>query len=175
MKILITVISSLMVGLSMASTNFSPLHELQHFLLNKKRIFISAGVAVIGFLFIFAGLLIGLVEAALQYDAQGFVMWTSLFTVGAGLGLAGLFFFLISRMLLPPTLVVQQSLLADLNKHFNLNEIVEGFLKKINEEPPPAQAAEGPPMPASPPAEKYSGRVRVPEMEMPMTKDVLHH
>jgi hypothetical protein len=133
MKMLITVFSSLLVGLSLASTNFSPIHDLHNFLVNRRRIFGSLAVAGVGFVFLMSGLLIGLVEGALQFDAQGFLMWSSLFGVAAGLGGVGLFSVLMARITFPAPVVVHQSFLADLNKQFNLTEILENLVKSAGE------------------------------------------
>ncbi|MGZ3723080.1 MAG: hypothetical protein ACXVA9_09130 [Bdellovibrionales bacterium] len=133
MKMLVTVISSLLVGLSLASANFSPIHELQNFLVHKRRFFISAGVAVTGFIFLISGLLMSLVEWALQYDNQGFVVWSALFTVAAGLAIAGAASLLISRLIIPARVTTHPSMLAELAKQFNFPETLETLIKHFGE------------------------------------------
>ena len=133
MKILATIVSSLMVGLSMASSHFSPIQELQHFLTNKKKIFVAAGIAVIGFIFLIAGFIISLVEAALQYDAQGFVVWSALFVVATGLAVMGAFSLLFAKLLIPVRPIQQESLFGELNKQFNISQILESVMKNFAE------------------------------------------
>src|SRR4051812_43739563 len=126
MKMLITVISSLLVGLSLASSNFSPIQELQHFLTNKRRIFYSLGIAITGYLLLLTGFVISLVEAALQADAQGFVMWSSLFTVAAGLACAGIASIVIAKLMVPVRVQYHDSIFKELSKQFGFSEGLEG-------------------------------------------------
>jgi hypothetical protein len=149
MKVLITVISSLLVGLALASTNFSPIHELHSLFVHKKRILAAAGMAVTGYVLILTGMIVGIIEGALQSDAQGFMMWSSLFSVAVGLAMAGFALVIVSRLMVPTLTAEHQSLLADLNRQFNLTENLEKFIKAMSE-----NAAR--PGPAAPPTEKFT-------------------
>ena len=133
MKILITVITSLLTGLTLASTDFSPLRELHNLFTNKRRILITLGVAVTGFLLLFSGFIMGLVEGSLQYDAQGFLIWSSLFTVAAGLAIVGAFCMLAAWATFPQPQVAQHNVFAELNSQFRLTELAEQFFKELGE------------------------------------------
>lgn len=173
MKMIITVISSLLIGLTLANSNFNPIHELQTFLMNKKRIFISLGLAVTGYILGIAGLLISLVEWALQADAQGFVMWSAMFTVASGLVIAGVCFVLIARAAVPVRVEYHESIFQELNKQFHFMDSLEAFLKKMAE---PGDAAPGP-RPPEPVDEKFAEtrRPSEPMFRDTPTADVLHH
>jgi hypothetical protein len=151
MKSLITVISSLLVGLSLATANFSPLHELQHFLGNKRRILYAAILAAAGFVFMMAAILLGTVEAVLQYDAQGFILWSPLFMVTAWFACAGIFVLAAARLTLPVRTITPAAHMfpfAELNKEFGISELIERWLNRM---------AEGAPQePGPPPENKFN-------------------
>lgn len=83
------------------STNFAPFHELQHFIQYKNRYISALIFSAIGFVFIMSGLLIGLIEVALQYEAQGFIFWTALFTLASALVILGGLSVIVGRLVIP--------------------------------------------------------------------------
>jgi len=167
MKILITVITSLLAGLTMASTDFSPLRELHTLFTNKRRILIAVGVAVIGFLLLFSGFIMGLVEGSLQYDVQGFLLWSSLFTVATSLAIVGAFFMLAAWASFPQPSVDQRNLFSELNSQFRLTELAEQFFKELGERMESRPASESSPQAG----EKFSEFHRREEPE----SQPLHH
>jgi hypothetical protein len=171
MKTIVTVVSSLLIGLTLANSNFNPIHELQIFLMNKKRIFMSLGLAVTGYILAVAGLLISLVEWALQSDAQGFVIWSAMFTVASGLAIAGLCFILIARAAVPARVEYHESIFQELNKQFHFTEGLEVLLKKMAEPRDEASAHR------APVDEKFAETRRhsEPVFRDTPTADVLHH
>jgi hypothetical protein len=177
MKMLVTVVSSLLVGLSLASSNFSPIHELQHFLTNKRRIFYSLGIAVTGYLLVFTGLVLSLVEWALQFDAQGFVMWSSLFSVAFGLALTGIFSVVIAKLMVPARVEYHESIFKDLNKQFGISDAFEALLTRLAENRGGEQAAEPAMSENIQREEKFAERrpEREPAFRETATADVLHH
>jgi hypothetical protein len=179
MKMVITVVSSLLVGLSLASSNFSPIQELQHFLLNKKRIFYSLGLALTGYLLLFSALIISLVEGALQYDAQGFLIWSALFAVASVLGLAGLISVGLAKLLVPARLEQRDSIFKDFGKQFGFSEALEMLLKRLTEsrEAGDEPAAQSPSARRPEAEEKFSElrHARAPVFGDAATADVLHH
>jgi hypothetical protein len=177
MKILISIVTSLLAGLTLASTDFSPLHELHNLFVNKRRIFIACGVAVIGFFLVFSGFIMGLVEGSLQFDAQGFMVWSSLFTVAASLAIAGAFCIMGAWAAFPQAPPVRQNIFAELNSQFRLTELAEQFFKELNEradersEAPPAAEPNREPIHEPTQAEKFS-EIH-PREEVP--SQTLHH
>ena len=128
MKFLITLLSSLVVGVALAASGFSPLHEIRHLLRNKRKIFAAVGLMAVGFVFGMAGVLVALIEGALQLDAQGFLMWSALFSLSLILVVASGISFIIARKINPMTTMaadMSHSLLADLDTQFNLAQIVQ--------------------------------------------------
>lgn len=94
MKFLIAAITSVVAALLLAATGFSPFGELRQLYINKHKIFISGALFAAAIVFALAAFMIALIEGALQYDAQGFVMWSALFAVAllfCGLGVVAFF------------------------------------------------------------------------------------
>lgn len=83
MKLIVSIISSLLVGLTLGASNFSPLMELQRFLEHRKKVLYTAVLAMTAFIFLIASVILASIEGALQYQVQGSVMWTPLMTVAA--------------------------------------------------------------------------------------------
>lgn len=135
MKALITVASCLFVGLQMVAANYSPIQEIHHFLENKRRILLTAISSAAGFVFIMAAILLGTVEAALQYDAQGFILWSPIFTAVTWFFGAGIFSCLVARLALPVKSVPAPVAfsLRELIKELRLSELIEKWLSPAAE------------------------------------------
>lgn len=128
MKFLITLLSSLVVGVALAASGFSPLHELRHLLRNKQKIFAAIGLMAVGFVLGMAGLLMALIEGALQLEAQGFMMWSALFSLSLILVVCGGLSFWIARTVNPMRTMatdMNHNFLADLDSQFNLAQIIQ--------------------------------------------------
>lgn len=125
-----TVISSLLMGILAATSGFSPLAEFQRFVDNKKRIFYALLIGTSGFIFMVGGFFLAIIEAALQYEAQGFLFWTALFTLATGLLLSGLLFVLVAKVTMPQILPSRVSLDFLNNPQFNFMPLLETWLKQ---------------------------------------------
>lgn len=143
MKILTMVISSLVVGLALASDNFSPIHELQYLLANKRRIIYSVFFSATGFVFAMTAIVIAVIEGALQYDAQGFVMWSALFSAAIWLAAAAVISWIGSRLVLPVRPAQAESIFADITKQLGVAELLEIWLKQAAQPMPQTSAPAG--------------------------------
>jgi hypothetical protein len=145
MKMLATIVSSLVMGLVMAMSGFSPLLEAQRLLANKRRIFNALLLGITGFIFMIAGFITGLIEAALQYEAQGFVFWSALFTVAAGLLFGGIACVLGAKAFMPVFMPNRLNMAAFDPAQFDIMSLLENFLRNANSAPQPSAApAEAP-------------------------------
>lgn len=84
MKMIVSVISSLMVGFTLGATNFATIMELQKLLINRRKVLYSVVFAATAFFMILGALILGSIEVALQIQNQGSVVWTPLLTVALG-------------------------------------------------------------------------------------------
>jgi hypothetical protein len=114
MKNLVTALSSIFLGHLAAA----PFFELQKILEGRKKFLWSVIFGAVSFVFLMAGILIGLIDAALQYGAQGFVFWDMLLALSLGLAVGSAVFALIAKRIMP---------------HPEKSEVMSGILRKILE------------------------------------------
>ena len=138
MKFIATVISTVVVGLIVASSK--PFAEFQQLVTNKKRLVYSAIFGLTAFVFVMAGIISGAIEAALQFEVQGFVFWSALMTVSAAFLGCGVMFAVIAKLTLP-SFAPPPSPFGELEKHFHVSELIEGIISKVLEN---AQTAAAP-------------------------------
>ena len=146
MKFIVTVISSLIAGLVLATSDISPIQELQRILSNKRRILYGLIFGSTSFVLVMASVLIAVIEAALQYDVHGFVFWSALFSVSVGLSCVAVFFLVACKMTWPKIAPPVKLAFAGFDQ-LNLAHIVESWLNQLAQdkaEPqsPPMAAAE---------------------------------
>ncbi len=143
MKVVVSIVSSLIAGWVMAYNGFVPFIELKTILENRRRVMFSVLALAVGFVFVMAFVLLGVIEAALQYEAQGFVLWNALLSVATGFFVLGLFSFILAKVLWPKPQADLGGLLKGLDAA-SLLALVEQFMpaeepfrgsKEASEEP----------------------------------------
>lgn len=90
MKAAVTIVSGLCVGLLLAFNGLTPLIQAKTVWDHRRRVVVSALLGMVGFTFVMAAVILGTVDLALQYEAQGFVLWEMMLTVSAGFFAAGI-------------------------------------------------------------------------------------
>ena len=69
------------VALGLISSIVMPFLEVQCMLRHRRRVQFAILLWAAGFIFFMSATMLGLIDLALQYDAQGFVTWTAILSV----------------------------------------------------------------------------------------------
>ena len=84
MKNLVSVLTSLFVGVTLAATNFAPLIGWHRFFENRRRIYSAVFLFAGGFLCLLAAIMLGTVDLVVQFEDQGLFFWNPIFDHGGG-------------------------------------------------------------------------------------------
>ncbi len=107
----------------------SAVFELQNLLVNRRRIFYSILAGAFSVPFFFAAIITAAIEAGLQYDAQGFVMWSALFSVASAFGAVAVASLILARALFPKPVPPQVNL-AMLYEKFHVRELLDKWTQQ---------------------------------------------
>lgn len=129
MKFVFTVVSSLAIGLMMAANEFAPIVELHRLLVHKRRVLISFVLATGAFFLILAGFVVAVIEAVTQYEVQGFVLWSALFSAALIFAVTAALLTLVAKLVLPKPAPPTFNWAA-IDKQFKLSEMLEQWTKQ---------------------------------------------
>jgi hypothetical protein len=146
MKLLITLFSSLAVGLLMSAVEHSPLTEARKLFVQRRRILTALVMGQAGLILLVAGLITAVIEAALQFEVQGFLLWSALFSAACALAVLGAVFSVGAYALLP-ALELPTLSWAALDERLGISHLIEHWAHQA------AEVARTPPEPAETEAE----------------------
>jgi hypothetical protein len=155
MKFIVTLISSVLVGLTLGASGFSPLLTLQRLMEGGKKVIYAIVLGITAFIFTLAAVISGVIEVTLQLEAQGFLMWSALFSAATTFLALGAVFGIVAKVVFPDVKKPDVDL-KDLSEHplqlieFLLQNISSGGGKAKKAADTTRETAPPPPQPGRP-------------------------
>lgn len=134
MKVIISVISSLVVGLIMGASNYSPLIELQRLLEARKKVLYAIMLGATAFVFVMTAVILSSIEVAQQYEAQGFLMWNAMLTLSAIFLGVGIFSGAMAKVVFPEPKIPESLKFMEGGAQHPI-QFLEGLAKQLFTEP----------------------------------------
>jgi hypothetical protein len=142
MKIVLSLLSAAAVGLLVAANHSASLIEAKTLLQKRRRVIWSVLIGAAGFFLVMSAVLLGVIDLALQYEAQGFVLWNAVLSVAAGFITIGALAFVVAKVVFPkPDLA--QGLFGSMALGTGL-QFIEQFRHLFEPAAPVARAQEAP-------------------------------
>lgn len=101
MKSLLSLVSSVLLGLWLAAGGGGPILQLQRLLGHKRRILCGLILGAAAFVFVMAAILLAMIDLASQYEEHGFVLWNAILALAAGFLVTGVILAVGARISLP--------------------------------------------------------------------------
>lgn len=135
MKLVISVISSLVAGLFLGASGFSPLMELQRLFEARKKVLWAIILGATAFVFGITAVIMASIEVALQYEAQGFLMWSAMLTLSAIFLTLGIICAASAKGVFPEPRLQSGFNLANLGDNQSAMQMLENLGKQLFTEP----------------------------------------
>ncbi len=129
MKVAITIVSGLCVGLLMAFNGLTPLLEAKAVFEQRRRLMFSAFLGMAAFTFVMAAVILGTIDLALQYEVQGFILWEMVLSVAVGFLVAGAVCGIAAKLVFPKAKPSALALLGEQAGFGNVMEEIQGFVQ----------------------------------------------
>jgi len=133
MKVAVTVISGVCMGLLMAFNGLNPLLQAKAIYENRKRVIFSATLMAAAFMLFMAAFILASIDLALQWEVQGFIIWEAILTVAAGFAVLAVISFVTAKLIFPKP---KDDMFSMLGQHagfgdVNVAQVIEAWLGSL--------------------------------------------
>jgi signal transduction histidine kinase len=120
MKVAVTLISGVCMGLFMAFNGLTPMLQAKAIFENRRRVVLSGVLAGAGFMLFMAAFILACIDLALQWEVQGFIVWEAILTVSTGFAVLAVLCWIGAKVAFPKP---QPNALASIGQQLGLGDI----------------------------------------------------
>lgn len=101
MKGMVSVLSSIFVGLMLAATNFAPILGLHRFLENRRRVMNAVMLFALSFFLMLGATILLSMDLVIQYEDQGLIFWNAILGIATAMAIAAVACWFGARSVMP--------------------------------------------------------------------------